>query len=65
MIITESNEDSFIGIVGAVIAGLLSWVTWHSVPWAIINGLCSWFYVIYWCIHYWDSMVRQSIPPCQ
>lgn len=39
---------------GALIACICSYVTWHSIAWAIVNGLCSWFYVIYWLIRWGD-----------
>lgn len=36
--------------IGAVIAAILSWTTWHSVLWTILHLFCGWFYVIYWLI---------------
>ena len=29
-----------------------SYVNWHSVGWAIVHGLMSWVYVIYYIIRY-------------
>lgn len=39
--------------IGTVIAIILSWVTNHSILWAILHGIFGWLYVIYWvlCIH--------------
>jgi len=39
--------------LGNIIAGLLSWMTWHSLGWVIINGFFGWFYIIYWLIFVW------------
>jgi len=42
-----------IGIgIGTVMAVILSWTTWHSIGWAIVNGIFGWLYVIYWWINY-------------
>ena len=38
---------------GSALAMVISYAKWHSVFWAIIHGLCSWFYVIYHVI--WGS----------
>ena len=43
--------DTGIGI-GTVIAILLSWSVNHSIVWAVIHGICSWFYVLYWVLTY-------------
>ncbi|HUD67580.1 MAG TPA: hypothetical protein VMQ17_23555 [Candidatus Sulfotelmatobacter sp.] len=32
---------------GSVLAMILSFTLNHSVGWAILHGICSWFYVIY------------------
>lgn len=32
---------------GSALAMVISYVTWQSVGWAIIHGLFSWAYVIY------------------
>ena len=33
---------------GSALAITISWSQWHSVLWAIIHGIFSWFYVIYY-----------------
>ena len=39
--------------VGNFVAGLLSYSTHHSLLWAVVNGIFSWLYVIYWAFAYW------------
>lgn len=36
---------------GAVLAVCISWSVHHSILWAIIQGIFSWFYVIYYAIN--------------
>ena len=33
-------------------AMVISYTTWGSIPWAIIHGLMSWVYVIYFILRY-------------
>ena len=37
---------------GSALAMVISYVNWHSIGWAIIHGLMSWIYVIYYFIRY-------------
>ena len=37
---------------GSALAIVISYVNWHSVGWAIVHGLLSWAYVIYYLIKY-------------
>lgn len=37
---------------GSVLAMVISYCNWHSVGWAIVHGLLSWVYVIYYMIRY-------------
>lgn len=37
---------------GSALAMVISYVNWHSIGWAIIHGLLSWVYVIYYIIRY-------------
>ncbi len=37
---------------GTALAMVISYTTWHSVGWAIIHGLMSWVYVIYFVLRY-------------
>jgi hypothetical protein len=44
----SSAEVSLSGIsLGAAIAVTISWSLNHSILWAILHGLLSWLYVIY------------------
>lgn len=35
---------------GCALAIVISYVKWHSIAWACLHGLMSWFYVIYFII---------------
>ncbi len=37
---------------GSALAMVISYTNWHSVGWAIIHGLMSWVYVIYYLLRY-------------
>ena len=37
---------------GICLAMVISYVNWHSVGWAIVHGLMSWLYVIYFVLVY-------------
>lgn len=37
---------------GSALAMVISYTKWHSVGWAIIHGLMSWAYVIYYVLLY-------------
>ncbi len=37
---------------GSALAMVISYVNWHSIGWAIVHGLMSWVYVIYYIIRY-------------
>ena len=37
---------------GSALAITISWSANHSILWAIIHGILSWFYVIYYAIKY-------------
>ena len=34
------------------LAMVISYANWHSVGWAIVHGLMSWLYVIYFALAY-------------
>jgi hypothetical protein len=38
------------GLVGSILAVVMSWIVNHSVVWAILHFFCSWIYVIYWIL---------------
>ncbi|MCL2089220.1 MAG: hypothetical protein FWH14_07030 [Oscillospiraceae bacterium] len=35
---------------GSCLAIVISYTAWESIPWAILHGLLSWFYVVYYLI---------------
>ena len=37
---------------GSALAMVISYTAWHSICWAIVHGLLSWIYVIYYVIRY-------------
>ncbi|WP_204791270.1 hypothetical protein [Oscillibacter sp. CU971] len=37
---------------GSALAMVISYTNWHPVGWAVINGLMSWLYVIYYILRY-------------
>jgi hypothetical protein len=37
---------------GSCLAIVVSYTAWHSIPWAILHGVLSWAYVIYYAIRY-------------
>ena len=37
---------------GCALAMVISYTNWHSVGWAILHGLMSWVYVIYYVLQY-------------
>ncbi|MCR4850015.1 MAG: hypothetical protein K5870_02035 [Lachnospiraceae bacterium] len=47
------KETAKTGITfGSALAMVISYVNWHSVGWAIVHGIFSWVYVIYYIIRY-------------
>jgi hypothetical protein len=42
--------------LGATLAVVLSWDKNHAVLWAVLHGLISWFYVIYYVIVNWSQI---------
>ena len=37
---------------GSALAMVISYVSWHSVGWAILHGIFGWLYVLYYVIKY-------------
>ncbi len=45
------TEITKVGVsFGSALAIAISWSTNHSILWAIIHGILSWFYVIYYAL---------------
>jgi hypothetical protein len=38
---------------GTALAIVISWTANHSIVWAIVHGLFSWVYVIYYLVRYY------------
>ena len=53
---SESSSGSCAGSYGlgfgAALAMIISWSVNKSIIWAIVHGICSWFYVIYYAMGY-------------
>ena len=37
---------------GSCLAIVISYSAWNSIPWAILHGLFSWGYVVYYALRY-------------
>lgn len=37
---------------GSALAIAVSYAANHSIGWAILHGMCSWFYILYYIIKY-------------
>ena len=49
----EKSASVATGITfGSALAMVISYVNWHSVGWAILHGILSWGYVLYYIIRY-------------
>jgi hypothetical protein len=42
--------------LGASLAMILSWHSFHAVLWAVLAGAFSWFYVIYYLVMHWADV---------
>ena len=50
---TVINKTVKTGITfGSALAMVISYTTWKPVGWAIVHGLLSWIYVIYFVLKY-------------
>ena len=47
--VVDGAVQSGLGL-GSVIAVVVSWQRNRSILWAILAGICSWFYVIYYAL---------------
>ena len=46
----KSNVGGGIMTGGSVLAMIISWSLNHSILWAMLHGICGWFYVVYYAI---------------
>jgi len=50
-VIVKTREVVKSGVsLGSALAIAISWSTHHSILWAIIHGILSWLYVIYYAV---------------
>lgn len=49
--VTAEVSKTGIGI-GNALAIVISYTSYHSIPWAILHGFFGWFYVLYYLIKY-------------
>jgi hypothetical protein len=55
---SKANAAASTGIgFGSALAITISWSQWHSILWAVIHGICGWFYVLYF---WWDEKVVRT-----
>jgi len=48
---SRSSHAAKVGVgFGAALAITISWSANHSILWAIVHGILSWFYVIYYAL---------------
>ena len=46
---STGNTSITVGLgFGNALAIAISWSLYHSIGWAIVHGICTWFYVIYY-----------------
>ena len=49
---SESNNAATADIsLGCALATTISWSVNKSIGWAVVQGFCSWFYVLYYAIN--------------
>lgn len=44
---TVEKGVSFLTALGIALATAISYSSYQSVGWAVVHGICNWFYVIY------------------
>jgi hypothetical protein len=52
----EENTETAAYLFGTMIAAILSWHSFHAVLWAILAGIFSWLYVIYYVVVHWAEV---------
>lgn len=50
--LTKATTARSVGMIGSIMAMILSFTAWHSVLWTIIAGIFGWLYVIYYVLVY-------------
>jgi len=49
--VSDNRSGTGFGL-GSVIAGIVSWVHWHSIGWCILHIVLGWAYLIYYVVVY-------------
>jgi hypothetical protein len=55
----RSNRNSCCGLASLpwfIIGALTSWLLNHSLPWAILHGICGGFYLLYALLFRWADL---------
>jgi hypothetical protein len=49
----DKSDTGSAGIgFGCALAMVISYAKWHSILWAILHGILSWIYVVYYAVNY-------------
>jgi hypothetical protein len=48
----QGNAGTYGISFGTALAIVISYTKWHSIGWAILHGIFSWAYVIYFAVKY-------------
>jgi hypothetical protein len=55
-IIVSRSASSAVYSLGATLAAILSWHSFHALLWALLAGGLSWIYVLYYVIANWSQL---------
>ena len=50
LLLKHWSVGELLGLHGMMLATVISWGQWHSIPWALLHGALGWLYIIYWAI---------------
>jgi|ERR1700683_2439282 hypothetical protein len=56
---STTSRESGLGAaysLGSTMAAILSWHSFHAVLWALLAGILSWLYVIYYLVVNWSNV---------
>ena len=48
----QGNTGTYGISFGSALAMVISYAKWHSISWAILHGILSWIYVVYFALKY-------------
>lgn len=55
-IIVVRSASSAVYSLGATLAAILSWHSFHALLWALLAGALSWIYVVYYVFVNWSQL---------